>query len=131
MDRFANALNKKVTRFYSRFYEVGCEGTDAFNFSWEGEHNWLVPPLKDIPRVISILRGGNVSGVLIVPHWPSAAFWPLLRVGLSWHYFITDIKIYSSDTGVIVRGSCPFSLIGSGRSNCAMIALKIRTLNKL
>ena len=68
VDRFANANNKtQVPRFYSRFYELGSEGTDAFNYSCMDENNWLVPPGADISRVLLKCHREPFQWVLFVP----------------------------------------------------------------
>ena len=55
----------------------GAVGVDAFSVSdWAGENNWLVPPIYLISRTIFHLEVCGARGVLVVPKWPSAAFWP-------------------------------------------------------
>ena len=43
-----------------------------------GENNWLCPPIALIPRVLRHAQACSAKGTLVVPVWPSAAFWPLL-----------------------------------------------------
>ena len=38
MDRFACSYNAKLSRFNSRFYQLGDEAVDAFAQNWEGEN---------------------------------------------------------------------------------------------
>ena len=64
-------------RFYSKFWCLGTEGVDAFSADWAGENNWLVPPVYLISRVIFHLEACSARGVLVVPKWPSAVFWPI------------------------------------------------------
>lgn len=65
-------------RFYSKFWCLGTEGVDAFSADWAGENNWLVPPVYLISRVIFHLEACSARGVLVVPKWPSAVFWPII-----------------------------------------------------
>jgi len=78
---FANASNTHLRRFNSRFSVLGSEAVDAFSVSWTGENNWLVPPVDCIIRVVQHLVCTSV-GILVVPYWPSNAFWPFLFTSL-------------------------------------------------
>ena len=81
VDRFANGWNRQVSRFNSRFYEPDTEAVDAFTCDWQGEVNWWCPPVDLIPRVIQHAQKTKAKGMLIVPEWPSAPFWPILFPG--------------------------------------------------
>lgn len=76
IDRFANFKNAKLERFNSLFWNPGTEGVDCFSLSWEGDNNWLVPPISLIGKCILHLIGTESRGTIIVPHWPSSYFWP-------------------------------------------------------
>ena len=78
IDCFANYYNSKIDRFYSLFNSPGCLGVDAFSFDWNKELCLLVPPVSIVGAVLKHLRLCNAKAVLVVPFWPSAAFWPLL-----------------------------------------------------
>ena len=127
IDRFANYENKKVTRFNSRFFEIGSEGVDAFARSWVNDNNWLVPPLSDIPNVIKRFHEERVRGTLLVPYWTSAAFWPLLKNGESWQFFIKDFVLIKNARRYLKHGRCTFALLGSDRFDSPLIALKIES----
>ena len=73
VDRFASPDSAKCVRFYSKFW---CPG--AFSVDWAGENNWLVPPVYLICRVIFHLEVCSACGVLVVPKWPLAVFWPII-----------------------------------------------------
>ena len=78
VDLFASAENAKVQKFYSRYLERDAAGMDAFSFSWQGEHAWVCPPTKYIIETWRKLQREKLSGVLLVPKWQTAAFWPVL-----------------------------------------------------
>lgn len=42
------------------------------------DNNWLVPPISLIGKCILHLIGTESRGTIIVPHWPSSYFWPLI-----------------------------------------------------
>ena len=46
---------------------------------WRGENNWLCPPVSLVVDVIKRARECRSVGTLIVPEWPSAFLWPLLK----------------------------------------------------
>ena len=78
VDRFASHYSAKCARFYSKFWCPSSEGVDAFSVDWAGENNWLVPPVYLIGRTIFHLEACGARGVLVVPNWPSAVFWPIV-----------------------------------------------------
>jgi hypothetical protein len=78
-DRFANNWNSKCTQFNSLSYCVGSGGVDAFNYSWAGKaKNWLFPPPRLIIPAILHLEKCKGTGLLLIPQWKSAAFYPFL-----------------------------------------------------
>ena len=79
VDRFASASNKKCARFNSKLPDLGSEAVDAFTQNWQHDNNWLCPPVGLIAKVLQHCRRQHARGTLIVPFWPSAYFWPLLK----------------------------------------------------
>ena len=49
-------------------------GNNAFAQSWEGQNNFLVPPVRDIIKVIQKITVEHVKGILVLPLWKSSAF---------------------------------------------------------
>ena len=96
IDLFADNKNSKCKRFCSRFYCPEAFKINAFCFDWGGEHSLIVPPVYLISRVIKhFLASKKSSGVLILPYWPSAAFWPLLVDGRQrFRKFVKQYRIY-------------------------------------
>ena len=78
VDRFASNQNAKLRRFNSKHFCQGTEHIDALSIDWQGENNYVVPPVFLVPKVVLHIRSSACQGVLFVPRWPSAAFWPLL-----------------------------------------------------
>ena len=86
VDRFASHGNQLCPRFNSEFLCPGTDAVDAFSQNWRRhpirndiEFNWWNPPWSLIPRVIDKIRIERASGLLVVPAWPSAIWWPTLR----------------------------------------------------
>lgn len=77
IDLFADHKNAKVGRFYSNFYCEGSLGIEALAHSWERETAWICPPVSLLHQVLRKISSTEVlAGVLIVPNWPTASFWP-------------------------------------------------------
>ena len=79
VDRFASAVSTKCARYNSKLPDLGSEAVDAFTQNWQYDNNWLCPPVGLIAKVLQHCRRQHVRGTLIVPFWPSAYFWPLLK----------------------------------------------------
>ena len=79
IDRFADNVNAQLPRFNAAFPCLGSEAMDAFTEDWSHERNYINPPWGLLGKVLSKLRSTPAAeAVLIIPHWPSATWWPLL-----------------------------------------------------
>ena len=78
VDWFASHHNAKLPLFYSRFWNPESAGVDAFTEYWGGKYGLFVPPIRLISRVILKIISDSTEGVLIIPLWKSANFWPML-----------------------------------------------------
>ena len=78
VDRFADSNNKKVLRFDARYHCPGCETVNTFTGDWSNTFNWWCPPISLVGDMLKQAKLCRASGVLLVPEWPSAYFWPLL-----------------------------------------------------
>ena len=103
MDRFASNDNTKLPRFNSKFYCEGSEHVDALSIGWGGENNYVVPPVSLVSRVLLHMESCAASGVLFVPFWPSAAFWPFLvdEEG-NFRQHVTGFKEFYNLDGLVV-----------------------------
>ena len=128
VDLFANNINFKVKKFYSRFWTDGTAGVDCFAFDWHGENCWVVPPVRLVGKTILHLIKARTRATLIVPLWYSAAYWPLL-VGYAGNFrsFVVQVKRFTQTNGIFVQGSVP-SIFGPG-FNSPVLALRIDTRN--
>ena len=122
IDCFANYYNKKINRFYSLFNSQGCEGVDAFSFNWNGENCLLVPPVCIVGKVLRHLQLCRAKGILLVPAWPSAHFWPLLVTEFA--PFVQD-SLRVRGKNVLCHGLNTNSLLGSPHFVGDMLALRI------
>ena len=125
IDRFASRENTKVSRFNSKFFSPRASGINAFAQSWEGENNFIVPPVRDIVKVIQKITVEHVKGILVLPLWKSSAFWPLLLDGGGFKSFITYAEIFRDGKKWLKKGNSGYSLLGTENFASAIIVLKI------
>ena len=78
VDRFSSFRTGQVPHYCSHFPNPGAESIKAFTTTWSGENNWLFPPPFLVPKVIKHLKFLEADETLIMPHWESAPWWPLL-----------------------------------------------------
>ena len=45
---------------------------------WGGCNGYYVPPISKVCKVILHMRSCKAFGVLVIPYWQSAPFWPLI-----------------------------------------------------
>lgn len=109
VDWFASWHNYKLPTFYSRYWNPGSAGVDAFSFHWGDRTGWFVPPVYLFTRVIKHMKNCKSKGTLVVPYWKSGRFWPILCPdGLN---FIPAIK----DMQFLPTEKCCFTPSRSGR----------------
>ena len=122
IDCFACHYNTKLPRFYSRFWNPGTEGVDAFSQDWSGENCLLVPPVVLIPSVLKHIHSCKGKGTLVFPWWPSSVFWPLL-----WSCYTPWIKGFISFEGsnLLQQGRNKNSLLGSQYFTGAVCAVNL------
>ena len=94
VDRFADNHNRKTEIFNSKFYCPGNSGVNAFTCNWKNDFNWLCPPISLIGKSLKHLSYCRGKGVLLVPIWKSAYFWPLLTPdGTKFENFVKDYRL--------------------------------------
>ena len=110
VDCFATFYNYKVPRFFSRFWNPGSSGVDAFFQTWQGENCWVVPPVVLLSKLLKFMSHSRAQGTLVLPYWPSAPFWTLL-VRNFWE-FVIDYQFFVGALSVR-QGRNNNSLLGS------------------
>jgi hypothetical protein len=79
LDAFACRATALLPRYCSAGPDPKALHRDAFTISWAREEIWLNPPWELLPKVLHKIRADGARGMLIVPRWPSQAWWPLLQ----------------------------------------------------
>jgi len=98
---------------------------NAFSISWEGENNFLVPPVYLVPRVLKHMQVSKCEGTLVVPYWPSAIFWPaIVKENNSFYEFVKDYR-FDDSKDCLQLGNHKNALLGSSRCKSLLLSLKI------
>ena len=133
INRFSSQRTVLVTtrRFNSRFWqlsEVGCEGVDAFAQDWKGEMNWVHAPYRLIGLVVGHMLHCGAKGTLVVPFWERAPWWPLLRKGSGWAWFVKDAMPLGDSVGVFAGLRKPGALVVGTNSQAELAELPVGKL---
>ena len=126
IDRFADASNSHLPRFNSKFVCPGTEGIDAFTQFWGHDSNYLVPPVSLVSKVLKHMRSCKAHGVLVIPLWYSAAFWPqLIDSSDSFKPFIKQVMYFENPKICVSQGRNDQCAIGSRHFKSPILALRI------
>ena len=121
-DLFASCRNFKCKKYYSKFYDRKSSGVNALNQVWTGENAWITPPVALILETIRKLQFDKCRGVLLIPHWQSASFWPELVEQSGLKAFVEAQVIFDQTWRIFSNDITP--LFNNNR-NFEMIALVI------
>ena len=81
IDLFASRLNCQMKSFISWHPDPKSFAVDAFTENWGLWMIFVFPPFSLIQRVLSKVERDQATGLLIVPHWPTAVWYPqMLRL---------------------------------------------------
>lgn len=79
VDLFASRNNYQIDKFVSWFPQPGAWHVDAFSFSWQSLKPYIFPPFSLVSRIlIKIMEDKVEKALLVVPHWISQSWFPLL-----------------------------------------------------
>ena len=126
IDRFADMHNHQLPRFNSRYFNLGAEAIDTFTCDRDNENNWWCPPpIFLISRLIRHARATSATGMLVIPCWPSAPFWPLLFPdGLHPAKFMVDAVELQQDEYLFLPGMSSGNLF-QGAPNTTVLAVRL------
>ena len=126
LDCFADHANAKTKKFYSRYYCPSSSGVNAFHFTWQNDMVFLVPPVHLIPDTVRHIETYLVKGVLLVPYWPSALFYPLLFHNDSLKAIFSDSIYFDESQPCFKVGKSRRGVIGSPEFSSGVLALRLR-----
>ena len=79
IDLFASRLNFQLKPFVAWMPDNEASFTDVFTFNWATWVFYAFPPFNILLQVIKKIKYDGAKGILIVPNWPTQAWFPLLR----------------------------------------------------
>jgi hypothetical protein len=87
LDPFATPATDMAPTYCSLRAGEQCIANDGMCVSWRNQHVFLNPPWHLFHRVLRKIIEDAATCVLIIPHWPSQSWWPLvLRFCARWVY---------------------------------------------
>ncbi|CAG2253337.1 unnamed protein product [Mytilus edulis] len=126
VDRFASVMNNKTKRFNSLFWNPNAEAVDAFTQNWNGENNWLVPPIYSVIRTIKHLIYCKAKGSLIVPRWVSSPFWSyIFNKNLTYKAYVKDVLEFKETNRIYSKGSSPKCIFGTEKFLSTVLAVRL------
>ena len=94
VDRFADFQNALLPRFNAAYPCIGSEALDTMTQAWDGERSWVNPPWAMIPKILYKLRSTpSAAATMLVPHWPSAVWWPALSALATDYIVLHDASV--------------------------------------
>ena len=87
---------------------------------------FLVPPVHLIPDTVRHIETYLVKGVLLVPYWPSALFYPLLFHNDSLKAIFSDSIYFDESQPCFKVGKSRRGVIGSPEFSSGVLALRLR-----
>lgn len=79
IDLFAGRLNKKCAKYVSWHKDPDAEAVDAFTINWSSEFFYAFPPFSIILKVLRKIILDEAKGIIIVPQWPTQAWYPIFQ----------------------------------------------------
>lgn len=125
VDFFASEHNRKKTTFYSRFWCPDSAGVDAFTVDWSNVYGLFVPPVVLVSRVLRKMRQCAAKGVLVVPEWKSANFWPLVSNEMGFYPFVIDVMYLPTEKEFYVPCKNGRGIFGTENLRFRMLALAV------
>ena len=78
IDLFASRLNYKCKLYVSYQPDPGAFAINAFHLSWNSLNFYAFPPVCIIQKVLHKIQEDSATGLVLVPYWPTQAWWPYL-----------------------------------------------------
>ena len=92
IDLFASRLNKRLPVFCSFRPDPEASFINAFTISWAYKKLYCFPPFSCILQVLQKIIQDQATCMVVVPDWPSQAWYPLLTSLL----ILLPVKLYPS-----------------------------------
>ena len=78
IDLFASRLKYKCKLYAFYQPDPGAFVINALHLAWDSPNFYAFPPFCVIQKVLQKIRKDSATGVILVPYWPTQAWWPVL-----------------------------------------------------
>lgn len=102
IDYFASEKSTRLPRFVSNSPQPNSVAVDAFTLDWSCEYGYIFPPFCMIPRVLRKIIDDRATCIVVVPEWPTQAWFPMFKTMI-----ISDLLCFDCNKNLL---SCPYSL---------------------
>ena len=79
IDLFATRINTQLPVYASWRPDPGSVAVDAFSLCWRNFYAYAFPPFSLIPRCLKKNREEGGTLLMVVPYWPTKAWFPMLQ----------------------------------------------------
>ncbi|RVE44042.1 hypothetical protein evm_011340 [Chilo suppressalis] len=79
IDLFASRCNAKCFTFVTWKADPDAWAVDAFTISWHDKFFYAFPPFSLITKVMQKVINDKAEGIVVVPYWPTQAWFPLFQ----------------------------------------------------
>ncbi|VDH97570.1 Hypothetical predicted protein [Mytilus galloprovincialis] len=108
-------------------YKMRSTAFDAFAQNLTLENNWMVPPISLAAKSIKHLILCRAEGTLVVPKWPSSAFWSLIfNRRLESQPYVVEVLDFSSGQNIFIQGQNKNSIFGTKHFKSDILAIKMK-----
>ncbi|XP_043470998.1 uncharacterized protein LOC122504134 [Leptopilina heterotoma] len=76
IDLFASRVNAKCKKYVSWKKDPSSFTIDAFTLDWGKYFFFAFPPFAIIPKVLKKIQNDRARGIIVIPNWPSQAWFP-------------------------------------------------------
>ena len=76
IDPMALWTSHQVPKYIAWCADPKATAVDAFTVSWQSLQFWCFPPFSLIPRVLQKIWEDTATGLLLIPYWPTQAWFP-------------------------------------------------------
>ncbi|XP_046737105.1 uncharacterized protein LOC124405884 [Diprion similis] len=131
VDLFATLNNTKCSTFFSWFPDPSAAAVDAFTVSWSRFFFYAFPPFSLIMRTSRKITRDKAEGVLVVPHWPSEAWFPLFKsLSISEPTIFSNMALTFPGSDQIIRKAFLLQDVPRSAPDTTMASLSQATLKQ-
>ena len=123
IDLFASRLNYRLKPYVSFKPNPRAIAVDAFTLQWSQYLFYAFPPFSMIMRILQKINRDQATALLVVPSWPTTAWWPVLTKML-----IKEPLLIPSRKNTLILPQDPNAVHPYSNRCCCSFAICLRTL---